>query len=164
MNGGCNSCEYLDPKNKKPGRTSGYLFYCKATGKYVNAAKESCDNYSIDNGRTGYEVNDIYKDSANYNDMYNSNGCNSCRNLDPEAKKPGKTSGAQYFCKVKNTYVDATSNACENYEDGFRNNDENNKIYKDSKEFNDNSTSIGSYLFILALLIIFALIYSLFLS
>ena len=83
MSGGCNSCKHLDPKGKKPGRTSGYLFQCKATGKMVNAAKDSCDYYELDEGRSSFEVNEIYKDSYDYNDMKNDAGCNSCMSLDP---------------------------------------------------------------------------------
>ena len=164
MSGGCNSCKYLEPRDKKPGRSGGYLFRCKINGKYMNAAKDSCENYDLDEGRSSFEVNDIYKDSYNYSDLKNDNGCNSCMYLDPKSKKPGKTSGALYFCENRKNYVDATSDACENYKDGHRDSLENNKIYQDSKDFSDNTTSNGSHIFILILLVVFIILYYLFFS
>ena len=164
MSGGCNSCKYLDPNGKKPGRSGGALFQCKLTGKFMNAAKDSCDNYDLDQGRSSFEVNDIYKESYNYSDLKNTNGCNSCAYLDPKSKKPGKNSGAYYFCENRKNYVDATSDACENYKDGHRDSLENNKIYQDSKNYSDSSGSNTSHLFILILLVLFIIIYYLFLS
>ena len=164
MSSGCNSCKNLDPKNKKPGKTSGYLFFCKAKGTYVNAAKDDCKYYEHDEGRSSYEVNDIYHDSYYYNDMINNAGCNSCAYLDEKKKNPGKGGGALYFCSKKNTYVNPSDNSCENYSNGYRDNYIENQIYRDGKDYKEDtdSTSPLFYLFILALMVIIALVYELF--
>ena len=162
MSGGCNSCKNLDPKSKNPGRTSGYVFLCKVTGKWVNGAKDSCDYYEEDLGRSSYEINTIYKESNEYNDMINSAGCNSCANLDEKSKKPGKTGGALYYCKAKGTYIKGSDNSCEQYRDGFRDRYDKNKIFEDGKNYSDSNSSMGSLLFILVLLIIFAIVYTIF--
>ncbi len=163
MSSGCNSCKYLDPKAKKPGRTSGYLFLCKARGTYVNAYKDDCEQYEHDEGRSSYEVNEIYNDSYNYNDAINTAGCNSCAYLDEKKKNPGKESGALYFCSKKNNWVNPSDSSCENYQNGYRDNTLENELYKDGKDYSDGTTSsTSSYLFILVLMIIFIIIYELF--
>lgn len=158
MSGGCNSCKYLNPDSKKPGRTAGYLFQCNMTGKWVNAAKDSCSYYELEEGRSSYEVNSIYKDSYDYNDMKNDAGCNSCMSLDPKNKKPGKSSGAMYFCSTKGTYIDATSDACEKYSNGYRSSSENNEIYNESKNYSDTSPRDTSFAGILLGILIFIII------
>ena len=110
---GCNSCKHLDPKQSKPGRTSGCTYLCTATGKYVNAATETCDNYEEDIGRSNLEANDIYKQSYAYNDEVPTTACNTCYYLDPEKKAPGKGGGYLYYCKKKDTYVNAVDCSAE---------------------------------------------------
>lgn len=84
-------------------------------------------------------------------------GCNSCDYLDPKAKKPGKVGGCLYFCNNKKNYVNASKDYCENYKEIFRDSIENNEIYDNSKNYDDN-TPLGSYLFILLLIIIIGLV------
>ena len=162
MSGGCNSCKNLDPEKKNPGRTSGYLFYCNVSGKWVNAAKEDCEYYELDEGRSSFEVNEIYKDSYYYNDMKNDAGCNSCMNLDPESKKPGEDSGYLYYCKERETFVDATQTACEKYVDGHRLSEENNKIYEDSKNYRERGPRDVSFKGLLIMLAIFIIAFLIF--
>ena len=71
--------------------------------------------------------------------MKNDAGCNSCMSLDPKNKRPGKSSGALYYCAAKKTYVDGSQNACEMYSNGYRSDSENNEIYNDGKNFSDSS-------------------------
>ena len=155
---GCNSCEHLDMKNEKPGNTSGYVYYCKATGRYVNAAKDSCDNYSEDIGRSSFDINYLYKRSADYNDDVPSDACNTCAYLDPEKKAPGKASGYLYYCKKKETYVNAAKDRCENHEKSYRDNLLDNEIYQNSANYSDNNTSIQGQLIVLVVLIVVGVI------
>ena len=159
---GCNSCKYLDEKGKKPGRTSGYVYFCKMKGAYVNGAKDNCDSYEEDIARSTADRNEIYRDGNDYNDSANYNGCNSCGYLDYESKKPGKAAGALYYCKKKNAYVNGAKDYCEQYESGLLGQYEKNKVFEDGQRYDDDNTPIGSYLFILIFLIIFALIYMFF--
>lgn len=64
---GCNSCAYLDPKNKKSGSVDGCLYYCSKKKGYINATSDSCDDYSSAY-RNSYECNEIYRNSSGYCD------------------------------------------------------------------------------------------------
>ena len=87
-----------------------------------------------------------------------SSGCNSCMGLDPKNKRPGKSSGALYFCERKGTYVSGASDACEDYSYGYRSSSENNEIYNDGKDFSDNSPRDVSYTGVIIGIIIFIII------
>jgi hypothetical protein len=156
--GGCNSCKFLDPKSSKPGRTSGHAFYCTATGRYVNAATEKCDNYEEDIGRSDIEANEIYKQSYDYNDDVPTDACNTCANLDPDKKAPGKGGGYLYYCKKKDTYVNASKDRCEDHEKSYRDSLTDNEIYRNSANYSDNNTPIGNQLIVLVILIIVGVI------
>lgn len=155
---GCNSCKFLVEGSKKPGRTSGYEYMCKMKGSYVNGAKDNCESYEEDITRSTAVRNEIYRDGQNFNDSVNYNACNSCANLDYDSRKPGKASGALYFCKKKNTYVNGAKDYCELYESGLLETHKKNQVYEDGKNYDDDNSSIGSYLFILILLVIFGIL------
>ncbi len=156
--GGCNSCKHLDPKNSKPGRTSGYAFFCQATGRYVNAATEKCDNYEEDVGRSNLEANDIYKQSYDFNDDVPTDACNTCSYLDPDKKAPGKASGYLYYCKKKETYVNAAKDRCESHDKSYRDNLLDNEIYQNSLNYSDDNTPIGNRLIVMIILIVVGVI------
>ena len=63
---GCYRCANLDPKEKKSGKVSGYLYYCKKLKTYVNPAKFKCENFAKNDKRL--ENSEIYKDGQNYYD------------------------------------------------------------------------------------------------
>ena len=156
---GCNSCKYLSVKDKKPGKTSGYVYYCTRYGSWINVYKDSaCDSYEEAFDRSTTERNAIYEDCKYYNDSFTDKGCNSCGYLDPKAKKLGKVSGCLYFCNNKKNYVNAAKDYCENYKDGFRDDIENNEIYNNSNNYDDDNTPLGSYLFVLLLIIIVGIV------
>lgn len=64
---GCNSCDNLDVKSKKPGAVDGYLYYCKHKKAYVNCATDCCESYK-DGYRSSFECNELYRNSRDYND------------------------------------------------------------------------------------------------
>ena len=161
---GCNSCKHLSVENKKPGRTSGYVYYCTRYGSWINVYKDSvCDSYEEALDRSTTERNAIYEDCKYYNDSFTDKGCNSCWYLDPKAKKPGKVSGCLYFCNNKKNYVNASKDYCENYKDGLRDSVENNEIYENSRNYDDDNTPLGTYLFIFVLIVIVGIICVIFL-
>lgn len=88
-------------------------------------------------------------------------GCYRCDNLDVKEKKAGRVSGNLYYCKKLKTYVNPAKFKCEN----FVKNDkrlENGDIYKDGKNYYDNTTPNWFYFFILIILIIVGLIMGVF--
>ena len=92
-----------------------------------------------------------------------SSGCNSCANLDPDAKKPGESGGYLYFCKAKGTYVNAAKDGCDQYENGYRDSFTMNEIYRNSDSYsNTSSNSMGAYIFILIIMLILGLIFGVF--
>ena len=81
---GCNSCKYMDFKNSRPGRTSGYLYYCNLRKTYVNAYRDECDEYEEDFSKSTYEKNEAYRQSRDFNDAVSTHGCNTCGNRRPD--------------------------------------------------------------------------------
>ena len=160
---GCNSCKHMDIKNAKPGRTSGYLYFCNLNKIYVNAAKDSCNAYEEDYSKSAYDKNESYRQSRDYNDNYTAHGCNTCAYLDPKDKGKGKNGGYIYKCKKKDGYVNAAKDNCENWENAYRDNTVANELYNSSKEYsNENNSSAGKYLFLLILMIIAGIILKIF--
>ncbi len=78
--------------------------------------------------------------------------CSSCKNLDTKKKVDGACSGAKYNCKKLKTYIAGDMDACEKYESCYRSNDDCNKIYREGREW-DNDTHSASFYFILAFIL-----------
>lgn len=160
---GCNSCKYLVPESKQPGRTSGYLYMCKARGCLVNAAKETCDNYEEDTSRSTYEMNEIYRNSRDYNNDVTHHGCDSCKYLETDKKATDKFGEVGYHCSKKDTYVNAIKDNCELWEPGYRSTEEKNEIYRNSqKKSNASDDTVFRYLIILGLVIIAGILLKIF--
>ena len=62
---GCFKCANLDTKNKKAGKISGSLYYCKKLKKYVNPKDDKCQMYKKAD-RTDYQNQLIYLDGKRY--------------------------------------------------------------------------------------------------
>ena len=84
--------------------------------------------------------------------------CCSCKNLDTKKKVSGKTSGAKYYCKKLETAVSGDNPACEKYAPSFRSNSETDEIYRDGKNWSDDSASVGAYLIIAIILVVLLII------
>ena len=84
--------------------------------------------------------------------------CCSCKNLDTKQKVSGNTSGAKYYCKKLDTAVSGDNPACEKYEKGFRSNSDVETIYKDGKNWSNDTVSVGTYIIIAVVLIIILII------
>ncbi len=80
--------------------------------------------------------------------------CCSCKNLDTDQKKAGETSGAKYYCKKLETLVSGDNPACDKYESCFRSASDIEKIYKEGKNWNTDTTSVSGYLILLVIMII----------
>ena len=89
-------------------------------------------------------------------------GCNSCAYLDSSQKKSGKVDGCLYYCKKNKTFVNAATDACTSYQNGYRDSYEKNEIYRNSKNYYDNDTPIGTFIFILIFLVILGLVLGVF--
>ena len=84
--------------------------------------------------------------------------CCSCKHLDEKQKKAGETSGAKYYCKKLKTLVSGDNPACEKFESCFRSNSDIANIYKEGKNWSNDTTSVGGYLILLVILIILLII------
>lgn len=90
-------------------------------------------------------------------------GCCNCKYLNENDKKEGKVSGCCYFCKKKNCYVAGNSNICDDFSNDYsRKRYISDEIYHNGREYYDDDTSIGFYLFVLFILIIILIISKLF--
>lgn len=66
---GCCYCKYLDENDKKEGKCTGALYYCKKKKKYVSGSSDGCDSFSKDYARKSYIISEIFTDGKNfYND------------------------------------------------------------------------------------------------
>ena len=63
----CYNCKYLDKEKKKQGKVDGNLYYCQKNKAYINAAKDTCPNFSKSERRS-WENDEIYQDSKKYYD------------------------------------------------------------------------------------------------
>lgn len=80
-------------------------------------------------------------------------GCYNCKYLDTSDKKEG-VCGARYYCTKNKKYVTGNSE-CENYlYDYARKTYVKDEIYNDGVRFSDDDTPIGTYIFILIVIII----------
>lgn len=160
---GCNSCKHMDLKNTRPGRTSGYLYYCNLNKTYVNAAKDQCDAYEEDHSKTSYERNESYNQSKVFNDAVVTHGCDSCKFLDPEKKGAGEAGGYIYYCSKKDTYVNAAKDNCELWEDGHRTTHEKNELYRNSKQYsNDKNDQFGKNVILLIIILVVGILLTIF--
>lgn len=89
-------------------------------------------------------------------------GCYNCGYLDPVQKKYGAVNGCLYYCKKNKTYINAATDNCEEYKNGYRNNYDNNEIYRNSDDYYDNDISTEVYLIVLIIMIITGLILGVF--
>lgn len=90
-------------------------------------------------------------------------GCSGCRFLDTKKKKEGKVNGAVYFCSKQKKFINGANDACDSYKvDPFRKAYERDEIYKDGKKFYDDDRPLSSYIFILIIIILLAIILKIF--
>ena len=64
---GCCHCKYLVESNRKEGKSSGAVYYCKKKKVYVNG-NGYCDSFDKDYGKSSYTVNEIYHDGKEFYD------------------------------------------------------------------------------------------------
>ena len=64
----CSDCVNLDVNNKKAGKVSGNLYYCKKIKKYVNPSMCNCENFDKTYSRKKYDNELIYEDGKNFYD------------------------------------------------------------------------------------------------
>ena len=88
--------------------------------------------------------------------------CCSCNNLDTKKKASGEASGTRYYCKKLKTYVGGDQPACEKFSTSYRSTNDINKIYNEGKNWSNDTTSVGAYLTILAVLIVLLIILKIF--
>lgn len=89
--------------------------------------------------------------------------CCSCSNLDTKKKSAGKVNGNLYYCKKMKTYVNASKTGCEKFEKASgRKSWETDELYKDGKLYDNDTTPISLYLFLMVILIILGLILGVF--
>lgn len=90
-------------------------------------------------------------------------GCYNCKYLKMEDRKDGKTNGSVYYCTKLKKYVNGADDGCDDYyKDYGRKTYESNEIYENGRHYNDDDTSIGTYLFLAIVLGIIALIVNIF--
>ena len=65
---GCNSCDNLKEKQKKPGKVNGTIYFCSKLKTYVSGASDGCENYKKDIMRSSYIKDEIYKEGKKYSD------------------------------------------------------------------------------------------------
>ena len=88
-------------------------------------------------------------------------GCNSCKYLKTNDKKEG-TCGACYYCSKCKKYV-LGNNICDDYSyDYGKTTIEKDEIYRDGVKYSSDKTEVGTYVFILIILIILGLIFNVF--
>ena len=81
-------------------------------------------------------------------------GCNSCMFLDTSLRKEGKLNGCMYYCKKHKKYVTGCEDSCsEYYKDYSSKISDINEIYKEGKNYYDDTTPAGMYLIYLVLFI-----------
>lgn len=95
--------------------------------------------------------------------------CSSCESLDHKKEKKGKVDGCMYLCKMKtkeakkDVYVNPTDKKCDKYKKTWdRDKWDNNELYAKGEKWDDNDTPSSTYLIILVLIIVFAIIFNLF--
>jgi len=87
--------------------------------------------------------------------------CSSCKYLKENDKCCAKVSGACYYCSKVNSYVNGSGNKCEEYELNYgRSNYICNEIYNDGESYYNDSIQNSVYLFLLIILIIFAIVFN----
>ena len=85
--------------------------------------------------------------------------CCSCKNLDTKKKVDGAVSGVRYYCKKNKAYVGGDF-SCDKYTKGTRSTDEENKIFREGREWYNDDRPVGYYVLIFILVIIaFIIIY-----
>lgn len=90
-------------------------------------------------------------------------GCSSCKYLIESKKKEGKQLGCLYYCSKMKKYINGNGEECNNYyKDYSRTSFTRNEIYREGNKYSDDTTSVGSYLLLLIVLIILGLIFNVF--
>ena len=89
-------------------------------------------------------------------------GCNSCRFLNENKKKEGACGGACYYCSKLKAYINGAYNqSCEDYKyDYAKKNYQKDEIYKDGRNYSSDNTDIGTYIFILVIIVILDIIFN----
>lgn len=86
-------------------------------------------------------------------------GCNSCKYLKTKEKKEAVL-GASYYCSKYHKYV-LGNNVCDIYSYDYNKTTlEKNEIYKDGVKYSNDKTEVGTYIFILIILITLGLIFN----
>lgn len=85
--------------------------------------------------------------------------CSSCNFLNELDEKKGKVSGACYYCKNKNCYINGSDDKCERFEKSYRRNSyECDNIYKEGLKYYNDDTPLEIYIIFLIFLIITGII------
>lgn len=84
--------------------------------------------------------------------------CAGCKNLDTKKKADGACGGTRYYCKKNKTYVGGDHEICGKFAKAMRDNDTYNKLYREGREWDNDSTSPGVYFFFAIVLIIILII------
>lgn len=85
--------------------------------------------------------------------------CSDCDNLVKDKKKKGKSSGALYYCKKMEKFIDPTNSPCSGFAKCYlRNSFDNQEIYNDGKAYSNDTSSPGKYLFILIAVVVIGII------
>jgi hypothetical protein len=90
-------------------------------------------------------------------------GCYNCKYLKISDKKDGALNGSVYYCTKMKKYVSGTSNGCDSfYKDYSRKTYESDEIYRNGIHYSDDTTPIGTYLVLVIILGIMAIIVNVF--
>lgn len=88
--------------------------------------------------------------------------CCSCKNLDEKKKANGACSGAKYYCKKLKTYVSGDMHECDKFTSCYRSVDKCDEIYRDGKNFDNDTTSAGTYIILAIILLVILILLNLF--
>jgi hypothetical protein len=84
--------------------------------------------------------------------------CSSCKYLKENNKSEGAVSGCCYYCSKIGSYVNGANNECNYFEKSYRSNYLCNKIFEDGEHYYNDFRTSESYLIILFVLLILAII------
>lgn len=89
--------------------------------------------------------------------------CCNCKYLKVDDKKEGALNGSIYYSTKLKKYVNGADDGCDDYyKDYGRKTYESNEIYRNGVHYSNDTTSIGTYLVIVIILFIIAVIVNVF--
>lgn len=81
--------------------------------------------------------------------------CCDCCNLDCKNKKEGSFSGAKYYCKKIDKYVDGSCDACDQFDKSYsRTSYEKDCICEEGHKYSDDCTPISTYITIFVVILV----------